>query len=111
MLDIIVHILLLAVAVFAVAQLLPGIRLTGFGAAIWVAIVYSLVNMTLGAVLRFLGFPFIIVTLGLFLLVINVFLLWLTDLFVEDFEIRDTGTLIIGSILITFTHTVLGWVF
>lgn len=104
------HLLLLSVAIFAIAQVLPGIRLKGFGTAIIVGIVYSLVDVTVGRVLGFLGFPFIVITLGLFLLVINTFLLWLTDKLIEDFEIDNIRTTFIAAVLITVTNYLLGWI-
>ena len=49
-------------------------------------------------------------TLGLFLLVINTFLLWLTDQLFDDFEIEDMGTTFIAAVLITIADSLLGWI-
>ena len=107
--DIIVHMLLLGFAIFVIAEAVPGIRLKGFGTAILVAVVYSLIDVTLGTILKFLGIPFIFLTLGLFLLLINTFLLWLTAQLLDDFEIRDMGTTFITALLITVCNLVIGF--
>ena len=104
------HILLLSVVIFVVADLLPGIRMRGFGTAIVVAVVYSVVNFLLGGVLRILTLPLILLTLGLFLLVINSMMLWVTDAMVEDFEIRDAGTTFVAALLITLGDVMIEWV-
>ena len=109
--DLILHLLLLGLAIFVIAQLHPDVKLRGFGTAIIVAIVYSLINVLLGSVLKFLSFPFIFITLGLFLLVINTFLLWLTDKLIEDFEIKNLTTTFVCALLITTADTTLGFIF
>jgi len=106
---ILVHMLLLGFAIFVIAQAIPGIRLKGYGTAIIVAVVYSLIDVILGSILKFLSIPFIFLSLGLFLLVINTFLLWLTDQFMEDFEIDSIGTTFIAALLITVCNLVIGF--
>jgi putative membrane protein len=61
--------------------------------------------------LKLLGLPFIIITLGVFLIIINTFLLWITDQLLEDFKIEDIGTTFIAALLITITDTILAMVF
>ena len=104
-----IHMLLLALAIMAIARGLPGIRLPGYGTALLVAVIYSVIDVIVGSVLRLLGLPFIFVTLGLFLLVINTFLLWLTDQLIDDFEIVDLRTTFIAAVLITVCNVVIGW--
>ena len=107
----ILHMLLLGLAIVCIARFVPGIKLPGYGTALLVAIVYSLIDVLVGSVLRLLGLPFIFITLGLFLLVINTFLLWLTDQILEDFEIVDLRTTFIVAVLITLCDMVLGFIF
>ena len=90
---------------------MPGIHVEGFGTAIIVAIVYGLINVLLGTILKILAIPFIVLSLGVFLLLINTFLLWLTDQLMEDFEIRDIGTTFVAAVIITVSDTFLGWIF
>jgi putative membrane protein len=107
----IINVLILSVAVFLVAQLLPGIQVKNFYTAILVAIVYSLINFFTGWLLVLLSFPFMILTFGLFKLVINAFMLWLTDKLMEDFKISDLLTTFIAAALITFVDSVIQWIF
>ena len=111
MIDLILHLVLLAVVIFFLAKSLPGIYIEGFGTAVVVAIVYGLINITLGTVLKLLSIPFIILSVGVFLLFINAFLLWLTDQLIEGFEIDDIGTTFIAALIITVSDTVLAWIF
>jgi putative membrane protein len=101
----IINILILSVAVFLVAQLLPGIRVKNFFTAVIVAIVYSMINFLTGWLLILLSLPFMIITFGLFKLVINAFMLWLTDKLMDDFEINDLLTTFIGAFLITLVDS------
>ncbi len=103
----IINILLLSVAVFIVAQLLPKIYLKSYGTAVIVALVYSLFSLLFGWLFMLLTLPLIILTLGLFKFVINAFLLWLTDQLISDFEIRGFGTLLLGAFLITVIDYIL----
>jgi len=109
--DLLLHILILGGVIFLLAETLPGLRVDGYGTAIVVAIVYSLINVTLGTVLKILSIPFVIITVGFFLIVINAFMLYLTDALLEDFEIEDMGTTIIAAIIITLSDTLLSWIF
>jgi putative membrane protein len=111
MIDLILHLILLAVVIFFLARSLPGIYIDSFGTAVIVAIVYGLINITLGTVLKILSIPFIIISVGVFLLFINAFLLWLTDQLIEDFEIENVGTTFIAALVITLSDTLLGWIF
>ena len=111
MIDLIVHFLLLGAVIFALAEILPGLHVESYGTALVVAVVYGLINVTLGTVLMLFALPFMILTVGLFKLVINTFLLWITDQLIEDFEIEDLGTTFIAAILITLSDTMLAWMF
>ncbi len=103
--------LLLSLAIFVVARLLPGIHLKGFGTAIIVALVYSLINYLIGWLLLLITLPAVIITFGLFKFVINAFLLWLTDKLVDDFKIEGFGTTLIAAFLIAFIDSILRWIF
>lgn len=105
------NILLLSVAVFAVSKALQRIHIESFWTALVVALVYSVINFLTGWLLMLLALPFMILTFGLFKLVINAFLLWVTDKLVEDFEIEDIPTTLIAAVLITITDGLLRWIF
>ncbi len=105
------NLLLLSVAIFVVAHLLPGIRIKGFWTAVVVAVVYSTINFFTGWLFMLLTFPLMIVTFGLFKLVINAFLLWITDKLMEDFEINSLGTTLVAACLISLVDSLLRWIF
>lgn len=111
MINLILHLLCLGAVILFISRTLPGVRVTSYGTAVMVAIVCGLINVTLGTLLKLLSIPFIIITLGVFMLVINTFLLWLTDELLDDFDIDDLGTTFIAALLITLADTGLAWVF
>ncbi len=80
------------------------------GTAVIVAIVYSLINFFFGWLLIVLSLPFIIITFGLFKLVINAVLLWITDKMLDDFQIKDFFTTFIAALCITLVDSVIKWV-
>jgi len=106
-----VNILILSVAVFLVANYFPGIRIKNFMTAVVVAIVYSIINFLIGWLLIFISLPFLIITFGLFKLVINAVLLWATDKMIEDFEIKDFFTTFLAAVCITIIDSLIKWVF
>ena len=95
-----------ALALWIVAQIVPGIEVRGFGAALGATIVIAIVNGTVGMLVKFLAFPLTLLTLGLFLLVINAFLLKLASLFTPGFRVHGFLSAIIGSVVLS----VLTWV-
>ena len=99
--------LILAVAIFLIAQLFPTIHVKNFGTAILVAVVYSLVNFVLGWFFMLLSFPFLILTFGLFKFVINAIMLWITDKMIDDFRIDGFGWTLVAALCISVVDTVL----
>jgi putative membrane protein len=96
-----------ALALWLVARIIPGIYVRDFGAALIATIVIGIVNAIVGPVLKFLGFPFIFLTLGLFLLVIDAALLKLASLFTPGFEVRGFFAAVFGSVVLTLLNYVL----
>jgi putative membrane protein len=104
------HLFLLTVTIFIVAQVIPNIRIKNFGTAFIVALVYSVINLLVGWLLVWITFPLMFITFGLFKFVINAFLLWITDLLIDDFEIKGFGTTLLAAFLITVIDSILKWV-
>ncbi len=77
-----------AVALLIVAYLLPGIVVTGFGSALIAAVVLGLLNMLVKPVLILLTLPVTIVTLGLFLFVINALVFWFAGSILSGFKVE-----------------------
>lgn len=101
-----IALLLNALVIFVVARVVPGVRIRGFGTAIAVALVYSVLAVFLKWLLVLLSLPLVIVTFGLFLFVINGVLLWMTDKLVDGLHIKDKTSLALATIGITLG----GWI-
>jgi putative membrane protein len=77
-----------AVALLVVAYLLPGITVSSFGSALIAALVLGLLNMLVKPVLVLLTLPITIVTLGLFLLVLNALVFWFAGSILRGFQVN-----------------------
>ncbi|SFX22517.1 putative membrane protein [Thermoactinomyces sp. DSM 45891] len=102
------RLLLNAVVIFLIAHYVPGISVNGAGTALAVAIVLGLVNLLIRPIISFLSLPIQVVTLGLFTLLINVGMLYLTAFLVDGFEIQSFISAIIASLIISMTSWVIG---
>ncbi|QDL52882.1 phage holin family protein [Rhodoferax aquaticus] len=98
--------LLSAVALLAVAHLYSGVDVQSFGSALIAAFVIGLLNVFLRPVLVVLTLPVTVVTLGLFLFVINALMFWSAAGILDGFHVRGFGAALIGSLI----YTVLGMV-
>ena len=101
MLRLIIDVLLTAGLLYALAAALPGVRLKSYGTAVIVALVYGLLNYFLFWLIALIAFIPMMLSLGLFGLVINAFLLWVTDKLLDDFEIDSVRTTLIMAVLLT----------
>ncbi|RBY92195.1 phage holin family protein [Blastococcus sp. TBT05-19] len=77
-----------------------------YGTYLWIALIFGVVNAVVGPVLRLLSLPFVLLTLGLFLIVINAALLGLTAALTTRLTIDGIGTAILGGLILA----VAGWV-
>ena len=102
------RVVVLAVIIYAVTQLVSGITVVGntagtfgeYGTYLWVALLFAVVNSIVGPVLRLLSLPFVLLTLGLFLLVVNAALLGITAALSERLQVDGVVTAIVGGFLI-----------
>ena len=77
-----------------------------FGTYLWIGLIFGVVNAIIGPILRVLSLPFVLLTLGLFLLVINAALLGITAAIPDRLTIDGFGTAILGGLILA----VVGWV-
>jgi putative membrane protein len=100
---------ILAVAVVVVAQYVPGVHLVGGVEGILiVAAVFGLVNAFIRPIISMLTCPLIVLTLGLFTIIINALMLWLTSVFVPQYLVLDDlQTTLIASIAISIVSAIL----
>ncbi len=103
----ILHWLLSGVALLIVANLLPGIEVDGFGAALIAALVIGLASATVGVILKIVLLPFIFLSLGIVYFLINGLMLKLASEFVPGFRVNGCLPAIFGSILLTVVDYVL----
>lgn len=94
-------VLVTSLAVVVAAYLLPGVELQNFLSAVIVAFVLGLLNMLLKPILVLLTIPVTIFSFGLFLLVINAFIVLLTDSLVRGFEVQNFWWALLFSILLS----------
>src|ERR1035437_5041688 len=97
MIRLLIHWLLSAIALLVVSQLVPGFYVAGLGPAMVAALVIGLLNATLGLLLKVITFPISILTLGLFLLVINGMMILLASNLVNGFHVRGMGAAFWGA--------------
>jgi putative membrane protein len=101
--------LLSALAVWVVAQLIPGFHVRGATAALVAAVVIGLVNATLGLLLKILTFPLTILTLGLFWFVINALMLELAATIVRGFRVDSFAAAFWGAIVLSLVNMFFRW--
>ena len=98
------------VAILIIAYLFPNvIRVDGFWAALATAFVLGVVNAFIRPIIVFLTLPLTILTLGLFLLVINGLMLGLVAALVPGFHVNGFWGAVLGSILISLVSWILSW--
>jgi putative membrane protein len=97
----IIKVLITAVAAYAAAWLLPGVAITDAKTAIIVALVLALLNTFIKPILIILTIPVTIITLGLFLLVINILIIKWTDSLVGGFTVDGWFSALLFSLIIS----------
>jgi len=104
----VLRVVVLGFIMFLVTKLVPGIRVIPNDgltsdtvvAYLWVALLFALVNSILGPVIRLFSLPFVILTLGLFLLVINAALLAITAGLSDHLSVSGFGAAVVGGFII-----------
>jgi putative membrane protein len=107
-LGLVVRWVLLAVAIALTAWLLPGFEVAGgFLTYLWVAVIFSLVNVILGPILHLLSLPLTVITLGLFALVVNAALVGITAWLSSDLSVDGFLPAFFAAILISIFSALL----
>jgi putative membrane protein len=95
----IVRWMLLAAALLLVAYLYPGVSVTSFGAAMVAALVLGLLNAVVRPLLVLLTLPVTLLTLGLFLFVVNALMFWAAASILEGLHVTGFGAALLGSLI------------
>jgi putative membrane protein len=99
--------LLLAAALLLVAHLYRGVVVADFGAALLAAFVIGLLNTLVRPVLVLLTLPVTLLTLGLFLFVINALMFWWAGSMFEGFKVPSFGAALVGSLIYSLCSMVI----
>ena len=97
----------LALAFWVATALIPGIDVMGgFTTYLWVALLFGLLNATLGSLLKLLTLPAVILTLGLFLVVVNASILMLVSHWSDKLEVNNFWSAIFAAVVISLVTRV-----
>jgi len=106
MLSFILKFILSAVLVYGLSLVLPGVTLSGVGGAAILIIVLAILNAIVKPILQILGFPITVLTLGLFLLVINVIIVKLADYLMSSFDVHGFLNALLFSLALSVVNAV-----
>jgi putative membrane protein len=95
------RVLVNALAIYLAAAVVPGVEITGVLAALVAGLVFGLVNAFVRPVLLVLTLPLTLLTLGLFLFVLNAFCFWLTSAVVKGFDVHGFWAALFGALLVS----------
>ena len=98
-----------AAGLLLVAYLYPGVQVEGFLSALLAALVLGLVNAVIRPILVILTLPVTVLTLGLFIFVINALLFWFVAEIVHGFRVTGFGAALLGSILYSIVTLLTSW--
>lgn len=99
--NLIIRLLVTAIVAYLLTWILPGVHFAGFTGAVIFAVVLSLLNLFVRPILKLLGLPLTIITLGLFTLVINAIIILIADYFIDSMEVNGFLWALIFSILLS----------
>lgn len=106
-----IRLVITTILVVVIAHFLPGISVKDYTSALWLALVLGLLNAFLKPLLVLLTLPATILTLGLFLLVINAVVVLVGDYFVDGFIVNGFWNAFIFSILLSLSQSVMNAIF
>ncbi len=109
--NLIIRLLVTAVVAFFLTKILSGVHFEGFSTAIVFAIVLGILNLIVSPVLKILGLPLTIITLGLFSLVINALVILIADYFIDGMTIDGFWWAFIFSIALSLITSLVNGIF
>jgi putative membrane protein len=101
--------LITMLGLYLASSLLDGVQISGTGTFILAAVLLGLVNATVRPVAIFLTLPVTVITLGLFLLVINAAMFGLVAALLDDFAVAGFGSAIVGALIVSITSGIASW--
>lgn len=104
------HWIINALVLLGVSRLVPGFQVRSFGSALFAVVIIGIVNATLGLFLKVMTFPLSILTLGLFIFVIDAVVLWISSKLVPGFSIAGFGPALIAALVMALIQIVLSYI-
>jgi putative membrane protein len=105
---ILINLIVTAVIVYLLANFLPGVGVDGFGSSIIVVIVLSILNFIVKPLLQLISIPITILTLGLFLFVINALIIMLCGSLVGGFHVDGFWAALLFSLVLSIVQSIVG---
>lgn len=105
----IIHWLVMTASIMLVAYVMPGVTVSGFFSALWVALFLGIVNVLLKPLLILITLPINILTLGLFTFVINGLLILLASSVIKGFQVSGFWVAVLFSILLSIVNFLLNF--
>lgn len=103
------HWIVNAVVLLVVSHFVSGFQISSFGSAMFAVIIIGIVNATLGLFLKFVTFPLSILTLGLFVFVIDAIVLWFSSKLVPGFSVTGFRPAFIAALILAVIQMLLGF--
>lgn len=106
MFALVARIVIVALTLLAVSRFVPGISVDGIYAALIAAVVLSLLNLLVRPVLFVLTLPITILTLGLFIFILNALLFWVASSLLQGFEVAGFLPALIGALIVSVVSSI-----
>jgi putative membrane protein len=103
------HWIVNAIVLLVVSHFVPGFRISGFASAMFAVVIIGIVNATLGLFLKFMTFPLSLLTLGLFVFVIDALVLWFSSKLVPGFSVTGFKPAFIAALVLALIQMLLGF--
>jgi putative membrane protein len=109
--ELIIQILTNALAIYVAGQLVPGFTVqdNSLGVLLTAGLVFGMINFFIKPVLKLLSFPFILLSLGLFTIIINIAMLYLLDYLVDSVQISGFWAAFLATIVIGGVNFFIGF--
>ncbi|MEI7740883.1 MAG: phage holin family protein [bacterium] len=98
-----------ALALLAATNLIPGVHVRSFYSALWVALILGFLNAVARPILVFLTLPITVLSLGLFIFIINALLVWFTASIVKGFDVSGFGPALLLGIFMWLVSVITNW--
>lgn len=109
--NLIIRLLITALVAFGLTYILSGVHINDFTTALIFAIILGILNLIVKPILKLLGLPLTILTLGLFSLVINAAVVYLADYFTDGMNIDSFGWALVFSIALSVITSLINGIF